>query len=421
MSYQQARLNAEYQLAVLTATRLSTEGEVFLLGDCTAILWWDDETPLYEFPFLDHSGSETGHVIAAGDRRLLPIFEYATSPGRPSHLVLSEMTGAITRQGKVPLGSKIYYFGPLDWIVRFDFGDHVEFMKYPEGWTGRTENPDPVKRNPTAWTPDEAAHAWDQLAQRAKNNPVSERRVLSRVPVRYNQGCSAYGFDGTRVEVSGGTSVCSPACLAGCAPVAGAMLASAWKRFSHQGSEKIFFNDPNWMLEWPSRSRPNPSQSDEVSGAIWDFHNRMKTSCAGSTYDDQIENGLQTVFRGRWGVNFYFDREGGVEFDADVVDLIKKYRQPFVFCAEADWAHLPLNSVGNVGGHAVVCFGYDTAEQCIHFALGWGSGHANRWTPLRLFRSTSCFYLVKGGLTEKGEGYDRSRLIVPEDADETTC
>src|SRR5947209_7961776 len=48
------------------------------VGDCSATFWWDDQTPLYEFPFLggDRAGSR-GYVLVSASRNLPPVHEYA--------------------------------------------------------------------------------------------------------------------------------------------------------------------------------------------------------------------------------------------------------------------------------------------------------------------------------------------------------
>jgi hypothetical protein len=78
-------------------------------------------------------------------------------------------------------------------------------------------------------------------SQLADGQPeVKEPGILAAAPVAYNQLCATYllGESGA-YSMNSGPNYCTPRCIAGCVPVAWAMLLSAYKRAGLPGSDQI--------------------------------------------------------------------------------------------------------------------------------------------------------------------------------------
>lgn len=372
------------------------------LGGPSAVYWWDDQTPLFEVP-LYANDAPAGYVIASGTYELPPILE-ASPMGIPaSQRLTADITSYLVQSDRYPSAIRWQYWSALEVVAEVTLADGaVIHVRYPEMHEVTIPTRLSIHRTPSQyWHVGENESRWHQwLDAEAAAKEASIGIILeSREPVYYNQNCRTT----ERTEVEPPT-YCSPNCIAGCVPVALAMLASSWKKVEVSGSQsRIWPSTSCWSTAWPSATTPDPNQCAAVNQTIWDFHDRIRTTCGGGTIGNQVAAPTTSYYRSVWGLPWTYQYQHPASYD-QCTTIIER-RHPFVFMAVGQWsAYLqqvapdltPPIALGEVG-HAVLCWGFDAAPWVggpgLLVGLGWGSGWASRWIEYDQFSEPQALFV----------------------------
>jgi len=381
-----------------------------VVGECSAVFWWDDATALYEFPFNDASGSPSGYVVIPSTRRLAPVLEYCFSGSPLSAQLNHYLSASLTTLGEAPRNVQWYFVSPLEIIARVSLEGIADaaFLEIPTLRNVPPPTDDRIVRDASRlWTSNDLSRAWSDLEGWPGLRTPNVRGALWYRPVRYQQGCDAYGRS-CKLDLSdGGTTYCSPHCIAGCTCVAWAMLASSWKKHGQGGANtRIWAGSACWNIDWPSST--NPSRCQNVHESIWAWHSLMGTGCSGGTSFGNIESG-GGYFGSKWGLPWQWGSRDDVGI-GDAQELVDK-GQPFLFSAVGQWQSRRKTSgrkssspKPGASGHSVVAYGYDAANQTILISLGWGSSFADKWIAIGAYESRQAVFVRSWGVTVKGVG-----------------
>jgi hypothetical protein len=400
------------RLQALARSSSRESGDAFrrTVGQCSAVFWWDDRLPLFEFPLYDPASQHSsGYLVVSSDRRLPPILEYSLE-GTPLSTNLNAYLAAnLVSLSAWPRSVTWYYWSPLEIVAKVELAGDVRttFLTIPSLEPVRLDSPLPIQRNPNQiWASGPVAQEWRRLEDWPRSaGTLAVKELWDRKPIRYQQGCARYDLDRCSLSDKDGGHYCEPYCIAGCVPVAWGMLTSCWKKIDQNGSNtKIWPSSSCWQLEWPSTTNPNRCQI--VSDAIWAYHSVMGTTCNGSTSRSEYLKAAYHLSNSS-GLNWDWGKWEDVGFDkcAQIIDAW----QPFVFGATGQWSaflqgqfpgrafNLQSEGQGKVG-HAVVCYGYDTDAQTLKICLGWGSSFADKWIKVSEYADNIVAFVSRFGL-----------------------
>jgi len=379
-----------------------TANRVGVLGECTWVFFWDEEHPLYEFPIVDRTESpaRAGYVLVSGNDDLPPVLEYSLDARPLSSQLNSYLHSSLTVLLEVPSDVTWFYWNGLEPVARVKLVGRASpvFIQVPECRVYPLAAEQRILRDPRdSWSVEEVRRRWNEIRD-LETVRVESSTQLWYNPVRYQQGCDAYGAD-CRLGSDPGHTYCTPHCIAGCTPVCWAMLASCWKKHGQGGaSTKIWSGSGCWGLEWPSST--NPSRCGDVSASIWDFHRYMGTGCAGDTDWNNIIAGGR-IFHDKWGLPWQWGRRDNQDYG--FVKSVIDHGQPCHFSALGQWNSYAANllradetSGGGPGqeGHSIVAYGYDDAQSAVKICLGWGTWYADKYIRVSDYTRNQCVFVT---------------------------
>jgi len=263
---------------------------------------------------------------------------------------------------------------------------------------------------------------WGLLEKTAVSRTMVIKDVIR--PVKYQQACDSYVRD--IVGQSGG-NYCTPRGIAGCVPVAWAMMASSMKK----GYEaRIWAGVAGWDIDWPScGGNCNPSQCDAVSQTIWGVHAHVGTTPDGGTDTGREAEGgnyLTSAFNleppGTW--------PGWVPQSPDmnrIRTLINIRLRPVFYSGFGQWPHLwerlarelrlgdiisPRTRGGGTDGHAVVAYGCDLDGYLLYICFGWGNDprNADAWIDLGWYQDAQIVFNQYWGPDSDASRYQAKEL-----------
>jgi hypothetical protein len=356
-----------------------------------ATFWWNDAIPLIEIPLLDAiTRAPNGYFLVSSDRRLPPLLEYTDSGASLSHQLNSLCMPAL-------------YQAELDWRPsKYRYGTSTEiYLEFPpmDGVThllnasnlviSRVVEPRLVERRPEdIFDQNKVRSLWAQYAPSGPGDvPAIVLPFLT--PVKYQQTCDGYGLRNAAalgIKVASSENYCAPHAIAGCVPVAWAMLLSSWKRSGFFGASKIWQDSVDWAHDWGSYGPPyDPSRSPLVENTIWTLHSRLGTTHDGASFDNNTINGA-TVFNDfglGWSYGQAFDQP--FEFAIRVIQA----GQPLLWTAHGNWV-----AGEPVAGHGVVSYGYHKSDRTLFITLGWGKEVPDKYINYDQYNQSGCFFLT---------------------------
>jgi hypothetical protein len=381
------------------------------LGAHTQTWYWDDETPLFEIALFDNEG-QSGSIVVNTSRSLPPVAMYRTIG--PSFA--EEVTAFLHEAGYLETFEvqARYLFSPLEPVlkVRHRKTGATGFLALPtlREYMLPAERAElrPIIRpkfsHSLVRTTDKA---WDLLERGSGSRTMIIQSVIS--PIKYQQGCDSYPAD-----IVGGNSsanYCTPRGIAGCVPVAWAMMASSMKKAYEP---RIWAGVTGWDTPWPSCGGGcNPSQCDAVNQTIWGVHGHIGTTHDGDTSTDHSGEGgnyLTTEFKlptvpGGW--------PGWIVQSPDmnkIRDLIATRLRPVYYGAQGQWPHTLKQLAGDLGlnghfstgdgvidGHAVVAYGCDMDGYMLFVCFGWGSGFSDSWIDIGWYQDAQIIFNAQWG------------------------
>jgi len=333
-------------------------------------------------------------VITSGSPGLPGVFESAPQ-GQPLSNHLDEQLWRLTtNRGLVPHSVTWYYLSPFE---------QVALVKRPAGLLAIRvplfEAVNLPKFNGVHRQPEELGSADSFMNSNDKLLDLSALArstglILSQfTPVKYNQTCEGQGLstdkgsstpcESSEISAFEEQTSCSPACIAGCVPVALAMLASAWKRGNYLGKGNNIFSDaPDWDKPWF-----NQPASARVSRFIWDGHSLCNTTCDGGT------KARDTLFGERlfwtYGLNWNLSYDDDVTWGDVESFLTRNNPTPFLFGGGYKWDsafNFKANEIKRTSfglGHHLVCAYGIQGDQQLFVSMGWGGWVADKFIDFR--------------------------------------
>lgn len=369
------------------------------------LVWWDDATPLFEVPLFTPDDRPSGYLLVSIDRRFPPVIEFATEGDPLTTQIDSLAVPALSISGVSRPIDRRYFLSSTEFVIRVrpkPRASSTMFVLLPT--MGAVEaSVNPISRSTRGvFSPVDVRDEWDAIRSRTPGAPGNKPKVVLKnaLPVRYQQNCSKYNLTNlcTIAVGSGNDHYCSPNAIAGCVPVAWAMLLSAWKRTGHFDSAKIWKNSSCWSIEWPSWGGwANPSQCRDVERTVWRLHKLMNTTSGGSTKDSDTMRGA-AIFS-EMGLKWRFGSRTNQKFE--FIRKVISAGQPSLFTGVGKWSAFAQKlgvkgvapSAGKVG-HGVVAYGYQKKGQKILVALGWGTSYSNKWITYNQYGSTRVAFLT---------------------------
>jgi len=370
------------------------------VGESSAYFLWDDNNKVFEFPFIAKDGeSVKGYVIVPSTKLLPPVLEYSFEGETLSQSLDKYIEMLEDRLVSSMEVADYYYLTPLEIAVKLikpTVDNKNIVLSIPSLEPALIPRGEIIERAPGEFMPsDEVEIQWNDLLNWKESIREHQYKVLSRKPKRYCQRCYSKKLEEV-VKFKPGESghKCSPNCIYGCAPVAWAMLASAWKQSTlDQANRKIWKNVSCWSKEWSSDHTVTTCTG--VDRTIRGFGKEIKTTCDGSTKGSQIQHGGR-VFKKYWDLNWHFRKKGG---DFDRIKLIINNYQSFIYSGQGYWSTVFLKESGDnkpkKAGHSVVSYGYYTWNKYILVALGWGTYFGNKWVITGNYKKTHTIALYK--------------------------
>ncbi|MFC1800603.1 hypothetical protein ACFLYT_00960 [Nanoarchaeota archaeon] len=387
---------------------------------------WDDDKNLVEFPFVNtETSDESGYVIVSADRSLTPVIEYTTEGMPFSEVLQDQLRSALTRSSLDAEDTALYYWNGAGITAKVTLRGQTDpvFIEFPTMKTTPVPATTRITRDASKyWKDDDLREFWESIDKwNLETDPKELSELLGNITlppavtlnhrsaVRYQQACRSYP-KGTAcaIDPKGSGHYCAPREIAGCGPVAWAMLASAWKHTTYAGSDNIWRGSTDWNLDWFSfGGQQDPSRSQVVSDAIWEFHRLCGTDANGSTsYGDMLEGRKFFEQQGVSGDRWPWAQHG---FSYDWTKITINSDQPFIFIAQGQWnkylneeilSQKADESERGSAGHAVIVNGYDSNQgNRIRVCLGWGMGFQDRVIDSNLFDDKDMIYLGrKSGL-----------------------
>ncbi len=419
-NYIQARQNAEL---FLKRERTIAENTPNILLDnipesidvCTGIFWWDDDTPIHEFS-MKSGDKNMGYVLASGNKNFPAIFEYSITASPFSAQVYKYLSALLAESGIFPKSLTLYYISPIEIVAKIESQQNQNciFVRLPSLEVTLLPPDFKIQRNAAnIWSQQMVDDEWNALQQLSSDATGSTKKILTkRQPVKYQQNCDKYSADECMISLDSSSGhYCAPNCIAGCTPVAWAMLSSAWKRSGYKDADKKIWPDSNcWNIDWPSTT--NPSKCQVVSDTIWDYHTLMGTTCNGNTTrSNYLKSG--PYFKSEWGLSWNWGKKENIDFAYS--QKITDASQPYIFGGTGQWDALlesydaknqsnvnsgdqPVvnikSSDGKVG-HSVVCYGYDSTNKQIYICLGWGKSFDDKFINISAYPSNIAIFLTE--------------------------
>jgi hypothetical protein len=383
--HQQALRIASLQLESLASSRPNQwKGIVVDKRSQTApLFWWNDFIPLHEIHLNDALDRPKGYMIVCTDPRIPPVLEYSDDGNISAFLVAStkQLGHLLNTQKSI---ERIIFVTSTQLYVEVHLASDELALFDPIAGELHSRRALPIPRLDPAQVFDQrtVGQLWANLAL----GPSEGLRdyVGSVLPVLYNQNCQGNRLD-CEFKLDSSDTVCTPAAIAGCSPVAWAMLASAYKRLGLPQSRAIWPTSTTWEFDWPSTA-PSTSQSVEVDRTIWRAHELMGTSAGGATTVGLIFRG-QDIFRD-FGMDWDF--RGSPQYNvADICDKVSHDR-PVLWGAQGPWAHYG-RTIRGTDGHTVVVYGFREQDHMFLAALGWGGGVGRKYINYLQFTD---FYTV---------------------------
>lgn len=366
-----------------------------------AIFYWGGSIPLVEIPLFDVvSRQSSGYLLVSTSPDLPPMLEYATS-GKPlSESIQQFLAPSLAKAGLHNAQQRFVFITSTEIYV--ELVDPSRNQSVLLNVPGLFSLP-VTKLGEMAVTPNDVfdqqvvRRQWLDLKTPGGPGDLPEVVLQQACPIRYQQNCDGYAhYAECKLELDGaGTTYCSPHAIAGCAPVAWAMLLSSWKRTGLWNSSKIWPGVSRWDREWPSGGGDyNVSQCPEVEKTIWRIHALMGTTADGSTLGSRTIAGA-AIFH-EFGMEWTYAQAQGQSFEFAASIIAKG--QPFLWTAAGPW-HLRGRATGaspqpGSVGHAVVAYGYKKADRTLLVALGWGSAFPNKSITYDQYASSNCLYLT---------------------------
>lgn len=327
-------------------------------GDCTYVFWWDDHHPVFEFPIVNKNGRQLGYVICNEADDLPFVFEYVADGPLLSTTVLQAAFRFHDRISHEFDSVKLYYFSPLDIVLRIGDGKHTVYHALPNGKPFVFEDKLNIKRDPRRLFEPQKVTSYRSQISPAPNLRDIDFVLGQRSPVSYLQ---------THRTIDG------ISCIAGCAPVALAMFLSSLKKDTRGDAMNRIWNVGGggcWQEPW--RDGPVCPLIDDD---IWGLHSAMQTGCDGSTYYDKQYLGL-TYFE-KWDIRWQYEKVQEPSLDY-VYNVMYQKWQTLILSAQSEWGVVVRDSTGinSLDGHSVVIFGKGENVANDNFwlvNLGWGT------------------------------------------------
>lgn len=364
-----------------------------------AVFWWYGSIPLVEVPLTNASGTQSnGYLLVSTDRELPPILEYSLDGLPLSRQILQQLTPALARSNLSVLFSRFVFITSTEIYVEVtdEKGGDLTAVAIPDLFTFKPAAGIAISVKANSIFPKAIVDAqWDNLTPGAPGDKP-EVILQNAVPVRYQQNCDKYAnLLECGIELKTTQTYCSPNAIAGCVPVAWAMLLSSWKRTGYWDSSKIWPGSNCWDIEWPSWGGwANPSKCDAVNATIWRLHTLMGTTSDGSTNNSNTIAGA-AIFS-EFGIAWKYAQAQNRPFEF-AIGVIQA-GQPLLWTANGIWdstlKQLSNTPVPGGVGHGVVAYGYKKADRTLLVALGWGYSYANKYINYDQYRITNCLYLT---------------------------
>lgn len=367
------------------------------------VFWWSDTIPLCEVPLFDLiTRSQSGYMIVCGDRRLPPVLEYSSSGPTLSDQIDFLCAPALRQSGMQRETIRSHYASSTEIYLEFEGDDGAfHYLNVPNLYVLNTRRRVVIDRQPEQVFDSKIVDAtWGTFTPGAPGD-LPEIILQFFRPVRYQQNCDKYGalMTDCKIEFQLTQSYCAPNAIAGCVPVAWAMLMSSWKRAGFFGAQNIWANSTCWDKDWPSYGGwANPSQCPEVEKTIWKLHAMMGTTSEGGTFDNATLAGAG-IFAD-YGLSWRFAQAQNQNFEFAI--SVIQHGQPLLWTANGIWSSLLAEQVsspvpGGVG-HGVVAYGYKKSDRTLYIALGWGSSYSDKYINYDQYRLTNCIYMTSNTL-----------------------
>lgn len=362
--------------------------------------WWNSELKLADIPLVNkYTKERSGYLLVSESEELPPVIEYATNG-----LSLTEQINQLTKPILITSGiegeiTKYHFITSTEIYAEISRSESKDsfLLNVPDLFTIPEKSILSYNRTASSvFDPQEVKTQWEAFTP---GNPGNKPKVVlnNAKPTRYQQNCNSYNFgEVCSIDSSITSTYCSPRRIAGCVPVAWAMLLSSWKRTGYWDTNKIWKNSACWNIEWPSWGGTwNPSQCDAVESSIWKLHTLMSTTADGSTTASNVIKGAK-IFSS-FNMTWKFHRASNQKFD--FARKIISAGQPFVFDGQGKWSFTNNVFSDTPGpgktGHAVVAYGYKKSNKTLLVALGWGNSFENKWINHDQFGGRGYSYLTK--------------------------
>lgn len=383
------------------------------VAPASAVYWWDDDSPLEEYPFLLPDGSESGYAIVSRNRQLPPMLEFALEGSTPSRFLTRRLAAWCAEQSTYYRDLTWYYFSPFELVASVSLIGTPQpvHLLTPSLLRVTLPNPCPIRRNPARfWSTDYVQRAWS-VVDSNPTGPLSIPKILHQLqPVPYMQNCRAQALG----DCKGTPTVCSPQCVSGCVPVAWAMLASSRRRSAvGGGSRKIWPGVSCWNIPWDSTISPttNPSKCSAVDETIWRLNDHLQTRCDGISASNQIGHGANFL-NALWGLGWRWQGEPNPSFQR-CVELLHE-DQSFLYSAHGEWIQTladqfpdvpELTRLMGADGHATVVWGEVlssyTGQELLLACMGWGKDAGgsqypgSKWIDSAAFSRVNIYFVAQ--------------------------
>jgi hypothetical protein len=354
-------------------------------------LYWDDSILLIEFPFFcaPHL-TPSGSVIVSTSKSILPVLSYSAEGDTYYSQVCRLLAGPLAVSYHNLESVRIYMASSLEVRVRVHHqnNDNAEILDVPSLKSHIINKQQSIVRNASEYCDGPLLHYhWNKLDNPGESvfdlqfSAHSQSIVNDRLrPTRYQQSCDSYSHELCRIRAGASTSYCSPRRLAGCTPVAWAMMASSLKKRAYGYDPiRIWPNSACWNIDWSSdATTSDPSQCPEVRQTIWDLHSYLHTSDNGETPGDRVRLGgvfLSNTFHlpYKWGQT---QNPSSPTFASVIDEAGGEY--PAMYTSTARWKPPETDT----DGHCVMVYGYDNSNNSVLACLGWGAFFPDRWITL---------------------------------------
>jgi hypothetical protein len=349
--------------------------------------YWDDKTPLFEIPLI-RGDSDAGSIIASTVKSLPPIALYRTHGATFAQEIRDYLatSGVLDALELVTL----YLISPLEPVakLRHRTSEAITFVTVPDlreyslPLEHRTLPPIIRDTFPTGRMKRVIDAEWALLEMQAFSRTLLVQDAMR--PVKYQQSCDPARRDVDGRSSSSSGNYCTPHRIAGCSPVAWAMMASSMKKAYEV---RIWRDVDHWDTDWPSNT--NPSQCDAVNQTIWEIHDHIGTTPEGSTDNDHAGEGGNCL-TAKFNLPLYDGRPGWKVQSPDmnkIRDLITRLR-PVYYDGQGQWPHTweilareaglkDAVSIRGREGHAVVAYGCDMDGYLLQICFGWGYGFSD--------------------------------------------